>query len=224
MDREWLARRLAEGASYEELARELQRDASTIWYWARKFGLSSSHVRHTNRGGVSRERLTELVDRRLTVREIARELDRSPTTIRHWLDRHGLKTRPLGPKRTRGGIDGLGEEPMLDCPIHGLTRHVMRDTGYRCAKCRSAAVTARRRRRKQTLVDEAGGRCVLCGYDRCLAALQFHHLDPSLKRFAVGGLGGGVSLDRSRAETAKCVLLCANCHAEVENGAADLPV
>jgi hypothetical protein len=79
------------------------------------------------------------------------------------------------------------------CAIHGLTRHVMRDDGYRCAKCRSTAVSDRRRRRKRILVEEAGGQCVLCGYDRCLAALQFHHVDPSTKRFTVGGTGSAAS-------------------------------
>jgi transposase-like protein len=215
---------LADGASYEQLARELGRDASTIWYHARKYGLTSSHSRHTNRGGISRDRLAELVDRRLTVRQIAAELDRGPTTVRHWLDRYGLKTKPLGPKRSRGGTDGLGEEPELPCPIHGVTRHVMRDSGYRCARCRSAHVTARRRRMKRILVDEAGGACRLCGYDRCLGALQFHHVDPETKRFQVSLHGVTMSLDRAREEAAKCVLLCANCHAEVENGLADLPV
>jgi hypothetical protein len=75
-----------------------------------------------------------------------------------------------------------------------------------------------RRRRKAILVAEAGGRCVSCGYDRCAAALQFHHLDPKTKSFTLSMRGLTGSMDRCRAEAAKCVLLCANCHAEVEVG------
>ena len=71
---------------------------------------------------------------------------------------------------------------------------------------------------------EAGGRCELCGYDRCLAALQFHHVDPATKRFALSQEGVSRSLSTARAEAAKCVLLCANCHAEVESGFAQLPL
>ena len=80
------------------------------------------------------------------------------------------------------------------------------------------AVAGHRRRLKQILVDEAGGRCVLCGYDGYAGALQFHHLDPSQKRFglALGGLTR--RLEEVRQEARKCVLLCANCHAEVEAG------
>lgn len=70
---------------------------------------------------------------------------------------------------------------------------------------------------------EAGGACVLCGYSRSLAGLQFHHVDPSEKAFSLSQEGVTRSLARARAEAAKCVLLCANCHAEVEAGVARLP-
>lgn len=70
------------------------------------------------------------------------------------------------------------------------------------------------------LVAEAGGACVICGYERCPAALQFHHLQPSDKSFVISRRGVTRSLDEARAEAAKCVLLCANCHAEVEVGMA----
>ena len=63
----------------------------------------------------------------------------------------------------------------------------------------------------------------MCGYDRHPAALQFHHIDPDAKRFAVGGSGATRGLAALRAEAAKCVLLCSNCHAEVEVGFAALP-
>jgi hypothetical protein len=65
---------------------------------------------------------------------------------------------------------------------------------------------------------------VICGYSRCQQALQFHHLDPATKRFHLGHNGVCRSLTKSRAEAKKCVLLCANCHAEVEAGLAGLPI
>jgi 5-methylcytosine-specific restriction endonuclease McrA len=79
-------------------------------------------------------------------------------------------------------------------------------------------VAVRRRKVKELLVHEAGGQCMLCGYDSYLGALQFHHLDPSEKQFHLGLRGITRSLERMRAEAAKCVLLCSNCHAEVEGG------
>ncbi|MEO8690851.1 MAG: hypothetical protein ABI611_21875, partial [Solirubrobacteraceae bacterium] len=93
---------------------------------------------------------------------------------------------------------------------------------YRCKLCRSEHVSARRRRVKRLLVEEAGGRCILCGYDRYTGALQFHHLDPSTKSFALSVQGVARSLEKARAEAAKCVLICANCHAEVEAGVATI--
>jgi hypothetical protein len=97
------------------------------------------------------------------------------------------------------------------------------DSGFRCLACRSEAVVARRRLVKSTLVADAGGHCLLCGYDRSVAALQFHHLDPATKEFHISRDGVARSLARARAEAAKCVLLCANCHAEVESGIATIP-
>jgi hypothetical protein len=102
---------------------------------------------------------------------------------------------------------------------HGLTDHVREVRGYyRCRRCRQDAVVRRRRRVKGILVAEAGGCCLLCGYDRSVAALEFHHVDPSEKQFGVAQNGMARSIDRLRAEVRKCVLLCSNCHAEVESG------
>ena len=85
------------------------------------------------------------------------------------------------------------------------------------------AVTDGRRRIKAILVAEAGGACVICGYDRYLGALQFHHLDPATKRFHLGLKGLTRAIDNVREEAKKCVLLCANCHAEVEGGVTTVP-
>jgi 5-methylcytosine-specific restriction endonuclease McrA len=68
------------------------------------------------------------------------------------------------------------------------------------------------------LVEEAGGGCSVCGYDRYLGALHFHHIDPETKSFTLAALGITRSLDAMRREIRKCVLLCANCHAEIEGG------
>jgi hypothetical protein len=76
---------------------------------------------------------------------------------------------------------------------------------------------------KAILVKEAGGRCLICGYDRDPRALEFHRLDPNDKRLGLSGHGMTLSLAILRAEAAKCVLLCSNCHAEVENEVTALP-
>lgn len=116
-----------------------------------------------------------------------------------------------------------GEVEVVDrCRWHGETTFVLEARGYyRCRRCRSERVANRRRAVKTQLIEEAGGRCQLCGYDRCARALQFHHVDPASKRFAIALRGVTRAIARAREEAAKCVLLCANCHAEVEAGRLD---
>ena len=70
-------------------------------------------------------------------------------------------------------------------------------------------------RRKLQLIEEAGGRCTRCGYRRNSAALGWHHLDADLKAFSLDIRSmSNRSEAEVRTEVAKCVLLCANCHAE----------
>jgi len=197
------------------------RDPSTVSYWVNKHGLVSLHAkRHAPKGRVDEARLRELVERGLSIRQIATEIDRAPSTVRHWLRRFGLSTQPAryAPRDADPNV-GLVRE----CLHHGWTPHRRIGAGsFRCITCASATVARRRRELKALLVAEHGGACGLCGYDRHIGALQFHHLDPRTKSFEIAGRGLTRSLDRLRAEAAKCVLLCANCHAEVESGGANL--
>jgi 5-methylcytosine-specific restriction endonuclease McrA len=87
----------------------------------------------------------------------------------------------------------------------------------RCKRCVGEAVTRRQQKVKRTLVAEAGGCCVVCGYDRCIVNLHFHHLNPAEKSFAMSA-ATGKSLAAYRAEAEKCILVCANCHGELEAG------
>ena len=75
-----------------------------------------------------------------------------------------------------------------------------------------ASVLKRRKENKRVLVEYKGGECQSCGYNKCIAALEFHHLDPSTKEFALTGNTFG--LQRQKDEADKCILLCANCHRE----------
>lgn len=65
-----------------------------------------------------------------------------------------------------------------------------------------------------------GAKCILCGYDRCLRAIDFHHIDPKTKSFTISS--NNHTWAERLEEAKKCVLLCRNCHAEVEEGLIDL--
>lgn len=59
---------------------------------------------------------------------------------------------------------------------------------------------------------------MICGYDKCMRALHFHHIDPTTKLFHLAWKGKIPGLAKMRAEASKCILLCSNCHMEVEDG------
>jgi transposase-like protein len=223
MDRALLEAYLEEGLSLEQIGERIERHPSTVGYWIKKHGLQAAHHhRFAPRGGLTREQLAPLVEAGLTVREIASRLDRSPVTVRHWLRRYALRTR-YAERLANPPIGPLPKETIRTCIHHGDGRFVLEGRGYyRCAKCRSEQVSDWRRRVKERLVAESGGSCSLCGYDRYLGALEFHHLDPATKDFNLSLRGVTRSMERLRAEVRKCVLLCANCHAEVEGGIAAL--
>lgn len=69
---------------------------------------------------------------------------------------------------------------------------------------------------KLKLINHRGGKCVICGYSKYIGALQFHHVNPSEKSFTISGKTKAFS--SLLAESEKCVILCANCHAEVHGG------
>lgn len=220
MDRAQLQAHLDEGLSLAEIGRRHGKHESTVGYWVKKHGLKAARQeKHAARGGLRREDLEALVNAGRTIEQIADAFDRSKTTVRHWLREYGLQT-----KRARNlGGETREQRVMRTCARHGLTEFQRRDPGgYRCLKCRSEAVSRRRRLVKQVLVQEAGGACRICGYDRCTRALHFHHIDPAHKHFDLSLRGVTRSLERARAEARKCILLCSNCHAEVEEGLIDL--
>jgi hypothetical protein len=80
-----------------------------------------------------------------------------------------------------------------------------------CGKCHAKDIAKRLRNARATAIAYKGGKCERCGYNKCQAALEFHHIDPAekdptnLRAF---------KKERLFAEVDKCVLLCANCHRE----------
>lgn len=221
MDKEWLENCLAKGMSLDTIGELAGRHPSTIGYWLKKHGLvASGHARHSPKGEIDQARMRELVDQGASIRRIAEELDAGYSTVRYWLNRLGLKTDRSVRQRQGDKAQQAGRSRIcMRCPKHGHTTFFSRpEGGFRCGKCRSAAVSKRRRRVKRQLVLEAGGRCRLCGFNAHPSALQFHHLDPSSKEFHLSQEGFTRAISRMRSEAKKCILLCANCHALVEAG------
>jgi hypothetical protein len=79
-------------------------------------------------------------------------------------------------------------------------------------------------RTKQRIVQAMGGKCGMCGYNKCNNALELHHITPEEKDFSLGGIRANPrSWEKIVNELRKCILLCSNCHREVEAGITELP-
>ena len=73
---------------------------------------------------------------------------------------------------------------------------------------------------KEQLVEYKGGKCQICGYNKCSAALEFHHIDPNKKDFTISG--GTKSFEKLKPEVDKCIMVCSNCHKEIHSGLINL--
>lgn len=147
--------------------------------------------------------LTKLVTQGYSQYAIGKMTGKAPTTIRYWLCKYGLGTRRVRCCRRCGQTDPERFTP---------------GRYSRCRSCRGRGQTRQHRRHKALAVAYKGGRCQVCGYNRCMAALDFHHLDPNAKD-PNWRLMRNWSFERIRSELDKCMLVCRNCHAEIHFGA-----
>lgn len=85
-----------------------------------------------------------------------------------------------------------------------------------CKRCHNTYTKKKYLDNKEWAVQLLGGCCSSCGYNKNLAALEFHHTDPTIKDPKWGTI-----LNRSRTNIEKelrgCILLCSNCHHEHHN-------
>lgn len=82
--------------------------------------------------------------------------------------------------------------------------------------CSSCRITKHRQDRKKNLVNSFGGKCSICGYKKCMAALEFHHLDPTKKEINLSTASNNTNFFFKEAE--KCILVCCRCHRELHAG------
>ena len=85
-----------------------------------------------------------------------------------------------------------------------------------CYDCMPDGTQLRRGDFVAKLKIKEGGKCVRCGYNKCLSALDFHHKDPTKKDFGISD--DNVKLKEAVKEVKKCILICSNCHREFHAG------
>lgn len=128
--------------------------------------------------------------------------------------RYCLRCSPFGRHQTKPMLFRVDKKMPRTC--EGCSRQYIWESrrGHTFRKCNSCVANGKRKNARITLITKAGGKCVSCGYKKCIDALEFHHRDPREKDFNVNGSTGCMSIARLLREIKKCDLLCANCHRE----------
>ena len=160
---------------------------------------------------MNKEKLSALIEENKSFREIARIQGVSLSTIRHWARKHGLKSKVYSRDFLCKGCGKTDPEQFVK--MSNNRRH--KST---CKRCHCKKAVERFRRNKRLAVEYKGGKCQACGYDRCFAALVFHHSNPKEKDPDFNKMRHW-NFEKTKKELDKCELLCANCHAEAHNGA-----
>lgn len=149
--------------------------------------------------------LTSLVEKQLSQRQIAKELNCSQGSVKHWLKKFGLKTFSTS-NFTRTSNQKIGTLCKL-CDKETIGSRKI------CSSCRTKL---RRHRNKERAVQLKGGKCEICKWVGNIVAFVFHHLDPTIKEFGIGSCSNK-SWDSILTELDKCQLLCANCHLTIHS-------
>lgn len=99
------------------------------------------------------------------------------------------------------------------CPTTG-EENFYKSAKYQCKACWNKRMVDAGKEKVAAVKLEYGGKCSRCGYDKCLDALHFHHVDPTQKEFSLGQRRG-LNIDDLRKELDKCIIVCSNCHVEI---------
>ena len=74
----------------------------------------------------------------------------------------------------------------------------------------------RYKNRKLFFISQKGGKCQICGYNKNLAVLSFHHRENTKKCFSLSASAfSSKPINILQIEADKCDLLCSNCHLEL---------
>lgn len=112
----------------------------------------------------------------------------------------------------------LQSEVTQQCPICGKTFTYENKGGNRkyCFDCSPSTNNPSQKffAFKKNWIKNHGNACSVCGYNKCIDALEFHHIDPRTKNFSISNTGNH-GIDDLIQEAEKCIIVCANCHREI---------
>lgn len=193
--------------SLNKISIELGCSKSTVSKYCNLHGLGGDYFAKP-KDHPTKEQLLDLIKENLNRDEIAIKLNRSSTQIKYLLKKYGIGIRDRNKYMCRSCNQKLTKGDFYG---NGITLHT------ECKKCFNSRKTQIQQQTKLDAVAYLGGKCANCGYDRCIAALDFHHIDPNEKDRSYRKLMQIKFTPELQKELDKCVLLCATCHREAHH-------
>ena len=184
------------GSTRKEKIIELRKNGKSYKEIKKEIGCSSGYISY--------------VCKSIGINDIGLDSNKKLTDVEILELKEYYKTHTKEETAIKFGISGTTVTKYKDCKRKEITEKERKEKNYQHVKYY-------RNKIKEKAVEYKGGKCVVCGYDRCLKALEFHHINPEEKDFTLGS-NTNRSWEKVKIEIDKCVLLCANCHREIHDG------
>lgn len=228
MNQDKIKELMDKGLTLQVIADEIGTTRAKLKHFLRKIGLKSNNYRKLP-VPITKEDLLKLISLNHSTYGMAKALNCSQCNIRHWLKKFGLKSQKIkgSLRNSKGHVDPIKanntHKKCSKCKNlfeFNKSNFYITSTGKvysRCIRCADEGAIFRQRARKSECLNYLGGKCAVCNYNKYQGALEFHHIDPSKKSFAIGTLKT-YSMEVLKPELDKCVILCSNCHKELHGG------
>ena len=163
---------------------------------------------------MNKQELFEMLSNGMSMNDISKKTGKCSTTVRYWCKKYGLKSNYTSISNVKKShkCGHCGETD--PSKFYGHKKRV-------CGKCHNKYTTEFGIKKREFIIEQMGGSCVSCGFNKYRSSLQVHHLDPSTKDKAFAHMRGW-NKQRILDEIQGCVLLCACCHAAVHSGELEL--
>ena len=170
---------------------------------------------------MDKDQLQKEIESGLSFNKIAKKYQCSLTKIRYWAKKYCLESKFESLKVKEGQVKEYGESRFCprckeDLKIQDFysRRGKGFSSGY-CKKCTGLVSHQAIKKFKKECLAYRGGKCINCGYNKCISALDFHHRDPSEKEFSISSIKRKKLTEQIKKELDKCDILCSNCHREL---------
>ena len=219
---------IEKGLTSKQIANTLGIAKSSVQRHLKKYELKTVH--NIEPYIITKEQLKHLIEKNYSTYDIAKELKCSQCVIKNRLKLFELKTHAIWSivrTKTKKEID----EGYKTCSKCHQKKYLTSENFYLkkngkfhywCKECNCKITSDKQKKMKIYAVDYKGGKCCLCGYSKYFGALDFHHVNPSEKEFAIGSLRA-YGEEKLKYELDKCILVCKNCHAEIHGKVVDSP-